>query len=207
MCWRLNWKYQIPIVQFRWKSCFFTMHWSITYHLLYRSRFHLMIRLYTKLRCHLAHSLRGQYILDDQQYFFKEMSTYIWTFTKFLGLSKINDLKREINQQPTPRHGIREWGAAGSNFIKSSEFSDGGYFLIFHVWTHYCTWQPGSSHTTMNCYWKYRTKKHIEKFYEFAKTSTNLAWHKVLQLFLKLNFNPGSRFSFAILFFKTLVLD
>ena len=36
----------------------------------------------------------------------------------------------------------------------------------------------GGRSTTMNCYWKYRTKKHTEVF-EFAKTSTNLAGHRV----------------------------
>ena len=44
----------------------------------------------------------------------------------------------------------------------------------------------GNSHTTMNCYWKYWTKRHTE-FYEFAKTSTNLTCQK-------LKFNFWSRF-------------
>ena len=84
-------------------------------------------------------SLRRQFIFDDKQHFFKEMSIYIWALTKFPGLSKINDLTRKINQQPTPSHGMQERGAAGSNSIKSLEFSDGGYFVFFHVWTHNCT--------------------------------------------------------------------
>ena len=80
----------------------------------------------------LSLSLRRQFIFDDKQNFFKEMSIYIWALTKFPGLSKINDLTRKINQQPTPSHGTQERGAGRRvKFYQIIGIQRWGIFCVF----------------------------------------------------------------------------
>ena len=76
--------------------------------------------------------LSRQFIFDDKQHFFKAMSMFIWSLTKFPGLSKINDLTRKINQQPTPSHGIQA-GARRSRvkFYQIIGIQRWGIFCVF----------------------------------------------------------------------------
>ena len=109
------------------------MYWSKCYHLQMLGPHHdqhsnhlLVILIMPSL------SLRRQFIFDDKQHFFKEMSIYIWALTKFPGLSKINDLTRKINQQPTPSHGMQERGAASRvKFYQIIGIQRWGIFCVF----------------------------------------------------------------------------
>ena len=57
---------------------------------------------------------------------------FIWSLTKFPGLSKINDLTRKINQQPTPSYGIQA-GARRSRvkFYQIIGIQRWGIFCVF----------------------------------------------------------------------------
>ena len=144
----------------------------------------------------LSLSLRRQFIFDDKQHFFKEMSIYIWALTKFPGLSKINDLTRKINQQPTPSHGMQERGAASRvKFYQIIGIQRWGIFCVFPCLDTQLYKVEGDGKHYNELLLKISNKEaHCTEFFEFAKTSTNLAGHRVPQLFLKLNFNLWSRF-------------